>query len=94
MPPLLIPLPPAFPCLQYYCTTVRSVAKFMESRGNVEDALRIATDPDYKFELAVQLGRLDIAKVRGPAVQVWSKSSSKLQLVLVVVQLGGWTSPR
>jgi len=48
---------------------VCSVAKFMESRGNIEDALRIATDPDYKFELAVQLNKLDIAKVRGPYTQ-------------------------
>lgn len=28
-----------------------------------EDALNVATDPDYKFELAVQLGKLDVAKV-------------------------------
>ena len=26
------------------------------------DALRVATDPDFKFELAVQLGELRIAK--------------------------------
>jgi hypothetical protein len=29
----------------------------------LEDALEIATDPDYKLDLAVQLGRLEIAKV-------------------------------
>lgn len=29
----------------------------------LEDALNVATDPDYKFELAVQLGKLDVAKV-------------------------------
>lgn len=28
------------------------------------DALHVATDPDYKFDLAIQLGKLDIAKVR------------------------------
>lgn len=28
-----------------------------------EDALEIATDPDYRFELAIQLGKLEIAKV-------------------------------
>ena len=39
-----------------------SVAKFLESRGQVADALRVATDPDYKFELAVQLGELGIAR--------------------------------
>jgi len=40
-----------------------SVAHFLESRGMIEDALEIATDPDYKFDLAIQLGRLEIAKV-------------------------------
>ena len=39
-----------------------SVARFLESRGLVADALRIATDPDYKFELAVQLGELGVAR--------------------------------
>ncbi|KAL8458178.1 hypothetical protein ACS0TY_035896 [Phlomoides rotata] len=39
-----------------------SVAHFLESRGMIEDALAVATDPDYKFELAIQLGKLEIAK--------------------------------
>lgn len=30
----------------------------------LEDALEVATDPDYKFDLAIQLGNLEIAKVR------------------------------
>lgn len=30
----------------------------------LEDALELATDPDYKFDLAIQLGRLEIAKVK------------------------------
>lgn len=29
----------------------------------IEDALEVATDPDYRFELAIQLGKLEIAKV-------------------------------
>ena len=29
----------------------------------IEEALEVATDPDYRFELAIQLGRLEIAKV-------------------------------
>lgn len=29
----------------------------------LEDALNVATDPDYKFDLAVQLDKLDVAKV-------------------------------
>lgn len=40
-----------------------SVARFLESRGMLDDALEVATDADYKFDLSVQLGRLDIAKV-------------------------------
>jgi len=40
-----------------------SVARFLESRGMIEDALEVATDPDYRFDLAIQLGRLEVAKV-------------------------------
>lgn len=29
----------------------------------LEDALEVATDPNYRFDLAVQLGRLEVAKV-------------------------------
>ncbi|RRT75319.1 hypothetical protein B296_00031350 [Ensete ventricosum] len=39
-----------------------NVAHFLESRGMLEDALEVATDPNYRFDLAVQLGRLEIAK--------------------------------
>jgi coatomer subunit beta' len=39
------------------------VAHFLESRGMIEDAIEVATDPDYRFELAIQLGRLEVAKV-------------------------------
>lgn len=42
---------------------IYSVARFLESRGMIEDALEVATDPDYRFELAIQLGKLEIAKV-------------------------------
>lgn len=42
---------------------IDSVARFLESRGMIEDALEVATDPDYRFELAIQLGRLEVAKV-------------------------------
>ncbi len=37
------------------------MARFLEGRGLVSEALYIATDPDYRFELAVQLGELDLA---------------------------------
>ncbi|XP_009388663.1 coatomer subunit beta'-1 isoform X1 [Musa acuminata AAA Group] len=50
-----------------------SVAHFLESRGMLEDALEVATDPDYRFDLAVQLGRLEIAKAIATEVQSESK---------------------
>ncbi|XP_024389865.1 coatomer subunit beta'-1 [Physcomitrium patens] len=52
---------------------MNSVARFLESRGMLEDALNVATDPDYKFDLAVQLGKLDMAK----AIAEESHSESK-----------------
>ncbi|KAI3957373.1 hypothetical protein MKW98_003094 [Papaver atlanticum] len=50
-----------------------SVAHFLESRGMLEDALEVATDPNYRFDLAIQLGRLYVAK----AIAVEVKSESK-----------------
>lgn len=38
-----------------------TVARFLESREMVREALEIAIDPDYKFELAVQLRDLPVA---------------------------------
>ncbi|KAL3136098.1 hypothetical protein ABBQ32_007120 [Trebouxia sp. C0010 RCD-2024] len=40
---------------------MNSVARFLDARGRSADALEVATDPDYRFELAVQLGKLDTA---------------------------------
>lgn len=37
------------------------LARFLESQGLREDALDLATDPDYRCDLAVSLGRLDLA---------------------------------
>ncbi|ACO68820.1 predicted protein [Micromonas commoda] len=48
---------PTIPTEQY-----NNIARFLESRGFVADALRVATDPDYRFELATQLGELSIAR--------------------------------
>lgn len=50
-----------------------SVARFLESRNMLEEALEIATDPDYKFDLAVQLGRLEVAKAIAEDAQSESK---------------------
>lgn len=39
------------------------MAHFLESRGMLEHALEAATDPNYRFDIAVQFGKLEIAKV-------------------------------
>ena len=39
-----------------------AVARFLESQGYKEEALQVSTDPDQKFDLAVELERLDIAR--------------------------------
>ena len=38
------------------------IARFLESQGFKEEALQLSTDPDQKFDLAVQLAKLDVAK--------------------------------
>ena len=38
-----------------------AVARFLEGRGLAAEALEVATDPDYRFELAVGLGELGTA---------------------------------
>ncbi|XP_024518883.1 coatomer subunit beta'-1 [Selaginella moellendorffii] len=52
---------------------LNSVAHFLESRGMLEDALEAATDPDYRFDLAVQLGKLEVAKAIAEEAQSDSK---------------------
>ncbi|CAL5045812.1 unnamed protein product [Urochloa decumbens] len=59
---------PSIPEAQY-----NSVAHFLESRGMLEEALEIATDADYKFDLAVELGKLDVAKAIATEAQSESK---------------------
>eukprot|EP00240_Pyramimonas_obovata_P003366 CAMPEP_0118928502 /NCGR_PEP_ID=MMETSP1169-20130426/5726_1 /TAXON_ID=36882 /ORGANISM="Pyramimonas obovata, Strain CCMP722" /LENGTH=852 /DNA_ID=CAMNT_0006870485 /DNA_START=138 /DNA_END=2692 /DNA_ORIENTATION=- len=38
------------------------LARFLEARGLTKEALQVATEPDYKFELAIQLGELAVAQ--------------------------------
>jgi len=66
------------------------IAHFLESQGLKEQALEVSIDPDHKFELAIQLGKLqiahDIAK-ESATEQKWKQlsdlalSSSKFDLV-------------
>jgi coatomer subunit beta' len=37
------------------------VARFLESQGFKEEALAVSTDPDHKFDLALELGHIDMA---------------------------------
>lgn len=64
-----------------------SVARFLESRGMLEDALELATDPDYKFNLAIQLGRLEIAKEIATQAQSESKWKQLAELAMSIGQL-------
>ncbi|XP_062096556.1 coatomer subunit beta'-3-like [Humulus lupulus] len=64
-----------------------SVAHFLESRGMLEDALEVATDPDYKFDLAIQLGRLEIAKEIATKAQSESKWKQLGELAMSIGQV-------
>ncbi len=47
---------PAIPESEY-----TTVARFLESQGFKEEALAVTMDPDHKFDLALELGHVDIA---------------------------------
>ena len=49
---------PAIPESEY-----TTVARFLESQGFKEEALAVTTDPDHKFDLALELGHIDVAHV-------------------------------
>ncbi|MEW5305809.1 MAG: hypothetical protein WDW36_008326 [Sanguina aurantia] len=41
---------------------LNGVARFLEAKGFLGEALDVATDPEYRFDLALQLGNLDVAQ--------------------------------
>lgn len=47
---------PAIPESEY-----TTVARFLESQGFKEEALAVTNDPDHKFDLALELGQIDVA---------------------------------
>ena len=49
------------------------MARFLDARDMKQEALEIATDPDYRFDLAVSLGELGIA------LQLAEQSGSELK---------------
>ena len=70
--PLLIsPVSPLYlPCISPtshpYLPTIpqdqhNRIARFLETQGFKDEALAVATDPEHQFELAVQLGKLQVA---------------------------------
>jgi len=65
------------------------IAQFLDTQGLKEQALEVSIDPDHKFELAVQLGKLEVAleiAKESATEQKWKQlgdlalSSSKLDL--------------
>ena len=66
------------------------VAHFLEKQGFKEQALQVSTDPEHRFELALQIGRLDVASALArdsDSAQKWSQladaASAKNDLELV-----------
>eukprot|EP00578_Thalassiosira_sp_NH16_P025699 CAMPEP_0181083606 /NCGR_PEP_ID=MMETSP1071-20121207/4248_1 /TAXON_ID=35127 /ORGANISM="Thalassiosira sp., Strain NH16" /LENGTH=969 /DNA_ID=CAMNT_0023165277 /DNA_START=39 /DNA_END=2948 /DNA_ORIENTATION=- len=42
-------------------TEYTTIAKFLEAQGFKEEALEVTTDDDHKFDLALELGKIDVA---------------------------------
>ncbi|PWZ20311.1 Coatomer subunit beta'-2 [Zea mays] len=63
-----------------------SVARFLESRGMLEEALEIATDTNYRFDLAVQLVALQVIATEVQSESKWKQlgelamSNGKLEM--------------
>lgn len=67
--------------------SLQDIAKFLESQGREELALELATDLDFKFELAVKLGKLEVAydiamRKHASGVEVTSKWKQLSDLAL------------
>ena len=61
-------------CLTFLLQEQRdAVARFLDARDMKREALEIATDPDYCFDLAVSLGEL------GTALSLAEQSGSELK---------------
>lgn len=65
------------------------IARFLEAQGFKQEALAVATDPEHQFELAVQLGKLQVAydiTMQQPSEFKW-KQLGDLALVSSDLQL-------
>lgn len=74
------------------------IAHFLESQGLKEEALEVTQDLDHKFELAVQLGKLDVAHEilqKSESEQKWKQladlalSSAKVYIYIYLLMLEG-----
>jgi len=65
------------------------IAQFLDAQGLKEQALEVSLDPDHKFELAIQLGKLEVAHEiakLSPTEQKW-KQLADLALASVKLDL-------
>eukprot|EP00775_Hariotina_reticulata_P003983 gene3983-4236_t len=63
------------------------LARFLEAKGLVQEALDIATDQDYRFDLAIQLGDLEVAADIGNTLDTPAKWKQLGELALSRGQL-------
>lgn len=64
---------------------LNGVARFLEARGHKQQALEVAVDPDYRFDLAVQMGDLATAH----AIATESGSEGKWKMLGELAMSGG-----
>ena len=71
---------PSVPREQY-----NNIARFLESQGYKEEALSVADDPDVKFDLALQLNKLE---VRSTPTMVFLRTGCRVDVpILAAVQV-------
>ncbi|KAJ9505015.1 hypothetical protein QJQ45_029931, partial [Haematococcus lacustris] len=66
---------------------LNGVARFLEGKGAVREALEVATDPEYRFDLAMQLGDLEVASEIATAVDSEPKWRQLAELAMTAGQL-------
>jgi len=58
-------------------TEYTTVARFLESQGFKEEALAVTVDPDHKFDLALELGHVDVAHTLVNEIEDEEKESTE-----------------
>eukprot|EP00197_Chlamydomonas_leiostraca_P003888 CAMPEP_0202868228 /NCGR_PEP_ID=MMETSP1391-20130828/10511_1 /ASSEMBLY_ACC=CAM_ASM_000867 /TAXON_ID=1034604 /ORGANISM="Chlamydomonas leiostraca, Strain SAG 11-49" /LENGTH=917 /DNA_ID=CAMNT_0049548365 /DNA_START=115 /DNA_END=2865 /DNA_ORIENTATION=- len=67
---------------------LNGVARFLEGKGHVREALEVAVDADYRFDLAIQLGDLEVASEIAQALDAEPKWRQLGELAMSAGQLG------